>query len=157
MPADFRVSITDAPGAQSYPISSFTWLLVYKRQSNHAKGEAIVNLLKWALIDGQKDATALNYAPLPQAIVRKELEALKEINTGDLITTATPIELRAKINPVAIVIERRIVGWCVHQFTCTWILGADGSLYGRRELIQRRGRRRKLSPTSVRPCQGGQA
>lgn len=79
MPPDFRVSITDARGAQSYPISSFTWLLVYKQQSNHAKGQAIVNFLKWALTDGQKDAAPLNYAPLPQAVIRKELEALQTI------------------------------------------------------------------------------
>lgn len=80
MPADFRVSITDAPGAQSYPISSFTWLLVYRQQSDHAKGQAIVNFLKWALIGGQKDAAPLNYAPLPEAVVSKELEAIKQIS-----------------------------------------------------------------------------
>jgi phosphate transport system substrate-binding protein len=79
LPADFRVSITDAPGGESYPISSFTWLLVYKDQTDHAKGQAIVNFLKWALTDGQKEAPPLNYAPLPQAVVRKELEALKTI------------------------------------------------------------------------------
>ena len=79
IPVDFRVSITDAPGAQSYPISSFTWLLVYKQQTDHAKGQAIVNFLKWALTDGQKDAAPLNYAPLPQLVVSKELEALKAI------------------------------------------------------------------------------
>jgi phosphate transport system substrate-binding protein len=80
MPADFRVSITDAPGARSYPISSFTWLLVYRQQSGHAKGQAIVNFLKWALTGGQKDAAPLNYAPLPGAVVSKELEALKQIS-----------------------------------------------------------------------------
>jgi phosphate transport system substrate-binding protein len=80
MPADFRVSITDATGEKSYPISSFTWLLVYQQQTDHAKGEAIVNFLKWALTDGQKDAAPLNYAPLPQAVVNRELEALKHIS-----------------------------------------------------------------------------
>ena len=80
MPADFRVSITDAPGARSYPISSFTWLLVYRQQSDHAKGQAIVNFLTWALTGGQKDAAPLNYAPLPAAVVSKELEALKQIS-----------------------------------------------------------------------------
>jgi phosphate transport system substrate-binding protein len=80
MPVDFRVSITDAPGAQSYPISSFTWLLVYQQQADHAKGQAIVNFLRWALKDGQKDAAPLNYAPLPDAVVSKELEALKQIS-----------------------------------------------------------------------------
>jgi len=80
MPADFRVSITDAPGARSYPISSFTWLLVYQQQSDHAKGQAIVNFLKWALTSGQKDAAPLNYAPLPGAVASKGLEALKQIS-----------------------------------------------------------------------------
>jgi len=80
IPADFRVSITDAPGARSYPISSFTWLLVYRQQSDHAKGQAIVNFLNWALTGGQKDAAPLNYAPLPAAVVNKELEALKQIS-----------------------------------------------------------------------------
>ena len=80
MPPDFRASITDAPGADSYPISSFTWLLVYKQQTDHAKGQAIVNFLKWALADGQKDAPPLNYAPLPQAVVTKELEAIRQIS-----------------------------------------------------------------------------
>jgi phosphate transport system substrate-binding protein len=80
MPADFRVSITDAPGSHSYPISSFTWLLVYLQQSDHAKGQAIVDFLKWALTSGQKDAAPLNYAPLPESVVSKELEALKQIS-----------------------------------------------------------------------------
>lgn len=80
MPADFRVSITDAPGPQSYPISSFTWLLVYLQQTDHAKGQAIVNFIKWALTDGQKDAAPLNYAPLPPAVVSKELAALRQIS-----------------------------------------------------------------------------
>jgi phosphate transport system substrate-binding protein len=80
MPGDFRVSITDAPGADSYPISSFTWLLVYKQQTDHAKGQAIANFLKWALTDAQRDAAPLNYAPLPEAVVSKELETLKQIS-----------------------------------------------------------------------------
>jgi phosphate transport system substrate-binding protein len=79
MPSDFRVSITDAPGARSYPISSFTWLLVYKEQRDRAKGQAIVKFLKWALTEGQKDAPPLNYAPLPQAVISKELKALTTI------------------------------------------------------------------------------
>jgi phosphate transport system substrate-binding protein len=79
MPADFRVSITNASGPQSYPISSFTWLLVYQQQTDHTKGEAIVKFLKWALTEGQKDAAPLNYAPLPEAVASKELDALKQI------------------------------------------------------------------------------
>ncbi len=80
MPADFRVSITNEGGALAYPISSFTWLLVYKQQQDHTKGEAIVHFLRWALTEGQKDAAPLNYAPLPQAVISKELEALNQVN-----------------------------------------------------------------------------
>jgi phosphate transport system substrate-binding protein len=79
MPADFRVSITDAPGADSYPISSFTWLLVYKNQSDKQKGTEIVQFLKWALTDGQKYAAPLFYAPLPQAVIDKELLQINQI------------------------------------------------------------------------------
>jgi phosphate transport system substrate-binding protein len=79
MPADFRVSITDASGAESYPISSFTWLLVYKQQSDKAKAEATVKFLKWALTDGQKYAQPLDYAPLPQAVIDQELTQIGEI------------------------------------------------------------------------------
>jgi phosphate transport system substrate-binding protein len=80
MPADFRVSITDAPGADSYPISSFTWLLIYKNETDKVKGQAIVKFLKWCLTDGQKFAPALDYAPLPQAVVEKELLQINQIN-----------------------------------------------------------------------------
>jgi len=79
MPADFRVSIVDAPGAQAYPISSFTWLLIYKNQSDKVKGTAIVKFLKWALTDGQQYASPLNYAPLPRAVIDKELNQVNEI------------------------------------------------------------------------------
>jgi len=80
MPDDFRVSITDAPGADSYPISSFTWLLIYKSEADKVKGQAIINFLKWALTDGQKFAEALDYAPLPQAVVTKELQQINQIS-----------------------------------------------------------------------------
>src|SRR6266849_4470701 len=65
MPDDFRVSITDAPGADAYPISSFTWLLVYQKQTNKETGQQIVKFLHWALTDGQKYAPELKYAQLP--------------------------------------------------------------------------------------------
>lgn len=80
MPADFRVSITDSPGAQSYPISSFTYLLLYKQQSDRAKGEALINFIKWALSDGQKYTAALHYAPIPAPVVQKELAQLNAIS-----------------------------------------------------------------------------
>jgi phosphate transport system substrate-binding protein len=79
MPADFRVSITDAPGANSYPISSFTYLLIYKNETDKVKGQAIVSFLKWALTDGQKFAAPLDYAPLPAAVVAKELQQINQI------------------------------------------------------------------------------
>ena len=79
MPADFRVSITDAAGADSYPISSFTWLLIYKQQSDRTKGEKIIKFLKWALGDGQKLTSALFYAPIPAPVVEKELAQINQI------------------------------------------------------------------------------
>jgi phosphate transport system substrate-binding protein len=82
MPADFRVSITNAPGADSYPLSSFTWLLVYKKQSDHARGAALVRFLNWALHDGQKYAAPLYYAPLPAQVIALEEKQLKQIEVA---------------------------------------------------------------------------
>jgi phosphate transport system substrate-binding protein len=79
MPDDFRVSITDAPGPDAYPISSFTWLLIYKNETDKAKGQAIVKFLKWCLTDGQQYAAALDYAPLPAAVIQKELLQINQI------------------------------------------------------------------------------
>jgi phosphate transport system substrate-binding protein len=79
MPADFRVSITDAHGKDAYPIASFTYILVYKDQKDAAKGEALVKFLWWATHDGQKSAPGLDYAPLPSAVVKKVEAALKAL------------------------------------------------------------------------------
>ena len=79
MPADFRVSITNAPGENAYPISSFTWLLVYKNQADEAKGKALVKFLWWAMHDGQKDQAALLYSPLPAPVVAKIEAKIKKI------------------------------------------------------------------------------
>jgi phosphate transport system substrate-binding protein len=79
MPADFRVSITDAPGAEAYPISSFTYLIVYQKQTNKDVGEQIKKFLSWALTEGQTYAPALKYAPLPAAVVQKETAQIQEI------------------------------------------------------------------------------
>ena len=76
---DFRVSIVNAPGKDAYPISSLTWLLVYEQQANGEKGKKLVDFLKWMLADGQKDAAALDYAPLPPAIVKQLQERIKAI------------------------------------------------------------------------------
>ena len=70
MPTDLRVSITDADGKTSYPISGFTWLLVYKQMKNKEKGAALVKFLHWAMSDGQAYAKDLLYAPLPKDVVK---------------------------------------------------------------------------------------
>jgi phosphate transport system substrate-binding protein len=75
---DFRLDLTDAPGDKAYPIVGMTWLLVHKNQKDKAKGEALVEYLKWALSDGQKYAADLLYAPLPKEMAEK---VLKEVNT----------------------------------------------------------------------------
>jgi phosphate transport system substrate-binding protein len=63
---DYRVSIVNAPGAGAYPISSFTWIIVYEKQADAAKKKILVDFLRWALTDGQGMAAALDYAPLPE-------------------------------------------------------------------------------------------
>jgi phosphate transport system substrate-binding protein len=82
MPADFRVSITNAPGAGAYPISSFTWILLYEMPADTAKSKVMVDFMKWALRDGQKFATELGYAALPANVVSLELAALQKIKVG---------------------------------------------------------------------------
>ena len=80
IPADYRVSITDAPGVESYPISSFTWLLIPVQAKDPAKGKALVGFLDWMLEKGQTEAAEMTYAPLPQALVervRKSITMLK--------------------------------------------------------------------------------
>ncbi len=80
IPADYRVSITDAPGADSYPISSFTWLLIPTQAKDAAKGKALVGFMEWMLDKGEAEAPALSYAPLPKAVadrVKQTLTTLK--------------------------------------------------------------------------------
>jgi phosphate transport system substrate-binding protein len=79
MPEDFRVSITNAPGKDSYPISTFTWLLIPEKFSDAAKRDAIKGFLKWALSDGQNYAEALSYAKLPKEVVAKETKAINKV------------------------------------------------------------------------------
>ena len=79
MPADFRVSITNAPGKGVYPISSFTWLLFYENPKDKRLAKIMVDFVKWALTDGQKYAPELGYAPLPKEVIALELEYLKKI------------------------------------------------------------------------------
>ena len=82
MPADFRVSITNAPGKSVYPISSFTWMLLYEDAKDKAQAKAMVDFMKWALGDGQKYCADLGYAPLPAAVVKLELAALAKIKVS---------------------------------------------------------------------------
>jgi phosphate transport system substrate-binding protein len=79
MPADFRVSITNAPGKSAYPISSFTWLLLYESPKDKAKSQTMIQFVKWALTDGQRYCADLGYAPLPAPVVKKEMAALGRI------------------------------------------------------------------------------
>ncbi|MFZ0319400.1 MAG: phosphate ABC transporter substrate-binding protein PstS [Candidatus Sulfotelmatobacter sp.] len=79
MPADFRVSITNAPGKDAYPISSFTWLLIPEQSKDAAHGKILADFLNWMVTDGQKMTAALSYAPLPESVVQKEKEAIKQV------------------------------------------------------------------------------
>jgi len=79
MPADFRVSITNAPGKDAYPISSFTWLLIPAQSKEPAKGKILADFLNWMVTDGQKMANALTYASLPDSVVAKVKDAIKQV------------------------------------------------------------------------------
>ena len=82
MPADFRVSITNAPGKGVYPISSFTWLLLYENPKDKAQAKVMLDFMKWMLSDGQKFAGQLGYAPLPDEVVKLELAALPKVKVS---------------------------------------------------------------------------
>lgn len=79
IPNDFRVSITNAPGAGAYPISSFTWLLIPEQISDAAKRAAIKGFLAWMLADGQNYNEGLTYAKLPKNVIAKESKQISEI------------------------------------------------------------------------------
>jgi len=79
MPADFRVSITNAPGKDAYPISSFTWLLIPAQSKDAAKGKILSDLLNWIVNDGQKMTADLAYAPLPASVAAKVKEEIKQV------------------------------------------------------------------------------
>ena len=70
----------NAPGAEAYPISSFTWIIAYEKQADAAKGKRLVDFLRWALADGQVMAAPLDYAPLPEtmrAALRKKIDTIQ--------------------------------------------------------------------------------
>jgi len=79
MPADFRVSITNAPGKDAYPISSFTWLLIPVQAKDPARGKIIVDFLNWMLDNGEKQTEQLAYAPLPENVAAKVKDAIKQV------------------------------------------------------------------------------
>lgn len=79
MSEDFRVSITDAPGKTAYPISTYTWLLVPSKFSDATKKKDMVAFLTWMLQNGQKEAASMDYAPLPKAVVEKEMKQIAQI------------------------------------------------------------------------------
>lgn len=80
MPADFRVSITNAPGKTAYPISSFTWLLIPMQSKDASKGKVLTDFLNWMVTDGQKMTTQLAYAPLPNNVAEKVKAAIKQVH-----------------------------------------------------------------------------
>jgi phosphate transport system substrate-binding protein len=76
MPADYRISITNAPGANAYPISSFTYLLIPVKSADPSKGKVLKDMLSWIVKSGESEASQLSYAPLPQGIQEKVLNTI---------------------------------------------------------------------------------
>ena len=81
------MSIVNAPGAQAYPVTSFTWLLVYQDQTDPIKGKKLVDFMRWALTSGQASAAALDYAPLPKVIADRLVERLGTIRMAGAAAT----------------------------------------------------------------------
>ena len=79
---DYRISIINAPGAQAYPISSFTWILVYRDQPDSVKARKLVEFLRWAVTDGQERASGMDYGPLPQQMRDRLVTRLDSIRVG---------------------------------------------------------------------------
>ncbi len=79
IPTDFRVSITNAPGKDAYPISSFTWLLIPEKSKEAAKGKILADFLTWMVDDGQKMTSELAYAPLPESVAAKVKGVIKQV------------------------------------------------------------------------------
>jgi phosphate transport system substrate-binding protein len=82
IPDDLRFFIVNAPGDTSYPISGFSWVVVYQHQTNVAKGQALANMLWWMTHEGQQYSTPLNYVPLPDTIVTKGEAQIKSMTCG---------------------------------------------------------------------------
>lgn len=82
MPSDFRVSLVNSSNPDAYPISGFTWLLIYKNQKDPVKGKMIVDFVQWAVTEGQQYADDLLYAPLPQEVITMIQKKLEEVKVG---------------------------------------------------------------------------
>jgi len=79
---DYRVSIVDATGKGAYPISSFTWLLLYEKQADAEKGRKLLDFVRWALTEGEKSASSLDYAPIPAAMAKQLVKRLGGITVA---------------------------------------------------------------------------
>ncbi len=97
MPDDFRVSITNAPGKDAYPISSFTWILVPSVVAESAKRNAIIGFLRWGLTKGQDYLEALSYARLPRAVIAKEEKAIARIKASSAAEAITSTGTRLAV------------------------------------------------------------
>jgi phosphate transport system substrate-binding protein len=82
IPDDLRMSIVNAPGANAYPISSFTWMLAYQSIAEKPKAIALTRMLYWAVSDGQRYSADLHYAPLPPVMAQKSAEKILSIQSG---------------------------------------------------------------------------
>ena len=80
MPKDYRVSITNAGGPDSYPISSFTWLLIPLQSQDPAKGKALQGFLQWMLDSGESEASGMTYAPLPKQVQDMVRQTIKSVH-----------------------------------------------------------------------------
>ncbi|MFN2563786.1 MAG: phosphate ABC transporter substrate-binding protein PstS [Gemmatimonadaceae bacterium] len=80
--SDYRLSVVNAPGATAYPISSFTWLLVYERQPDATKGRKLADFLRWAVTEGQQSPASLDYAPLPAELANQLRDRIDQIQVG---------------------------------------------------------------------------
>ncbi|MBE3568225.1 MAG: hypothetical protein IMW90_21110 [Thermogemmatispora sp.] len=83
IPADLRFYIVNEPGKDSYPITGYSWVLVYQNQRDPSRGEALANLLWWMIHDGQRYAPDLAYVPLPETIVQRDEAQIKKMRCGD--------------------------------------------------------------------------
>ena len=79
IPEDFRFSMVNPAGEHAYPIAGVTWLLVYERQKDPAKGRKLVEFLNWSMNEGQAQVASLDYAPLPESIRQRVLDRIKTI------------------------------------------------------------------------------